>query len=123
MSRRSRRLLVASVVAASAAALIPAATPASAMAPCQGRDVIKLMEYSHTVAVTGAYTAAGAIDVRLTCGIVRNGVTVSRFSETAPGPVAAIATTTSVSGALYSVCYELSVTHVNGPPTSSDTCP
>jgi hypothetical protein len=115
-------LIVTAAVAATVATIVPAPTHAVAMAPCQAKDVVKLMEYSHTVAVTGAYTASGAIDVQLTCGIVQNGVTVQRFSEAAPGPVAAIATTTSVSGQFYSVCYDLSVTYVDRS-TFNRTCP
>jgi hypothetical protein len=86
------------------------------------RDVVKLEEWSHTAAVTGEYTTVGAIDVRLTCGIVQNGVTVRRISESVPGPVAAIATTTNIQGQYYSVCYEYVVTHVDHT-SYADTCP
>lgn len=123
MLRRLKRLAVVSVVAAAITMLFPITSGASvAMAPCQARDVVKLQEWSHTVAVTGHYTTAGAIDVRLTCGIVQNGRTVTRISESVPGPVAAIATTTEVAGQYYSVCYEVAVTFVDHT-TYGDTCP
>src|SRR5688572_556772 len=99
MVLRFKRLAVIVAAAAASTALFPVTSGAAvAIAPCQTRDVVKLQDWSHTVAVTGEYTSPGAIDVRLTCGIVQNGVTVKRFSETLPGPVAAIATTTNVSG-------------------------
>jgi hypothetical protein len=123
MLHRSKRLAVASVVAAAVTMLFPTTSGASvAMAPCQARDVVKLHDWSHTVAVTGHYTAVGAVDVRLTCGIVQNGVTVTRISESAPGPVAAIATTTNVAGQYYSVCYEVVATFVDHN-AYTDTCP
>lgn len=124
MLRRFKLLVVTSAVVVAVTALFPAASGAAVAiaAPCQARDVVKLQEWSHTVAVTGEYTAAGAIDVRLTCGIVQNGATVTRISESVPGPVAAIATTTSVSGQFYSVCYELDVTYTDRT-SQADTCP
>jgi hypothetical protein len=123
MLRIVKRVVLLSVVAAAVISLFPATSGAAvAAAPCQAKDVIKLEEWSHTVAVTGHYTSPGAVDVRLTCGIVQNGVTVKRISESVPGPVAAIATTTSVSGQYYSVCYELSATYIDHT-TNADTCP
>ena len=123
MLRGIKRVVVITAVVAAVTALFPVTSGAAvAVAPCQARDVVKLEEWSHTVAVTGQYTSPGAVDVRLTCGIVQNGVTVTRVSESIPGPVAAIATTTSVSGQYYSVCYELNVTYVDHS-TSTDTCP
>ena len=123
MVRTFKRFAVIVAVATAIAALFPVSSGAAvAMAPCQAKDVVKLQEWSHTVAVTGQYTTPGAVDVQLTCGIVQNGVTVTRISESVPGPVAAIATTTSVSGQYYSVCYELSVTYIDNS-TYTDTCP
>jgi uncharacterized protein (DUF697 family) len=122
MIRSCKRLVAVSAVVAALGALSPAPAGAAALAPCQVRDVVKLEEWSHTAAVTGEYTAVGAIDVRLTCGIVQNGVTVRRISESIPGPVAAIATTTNIQGQYYSVCYEYFVTFVDRT-TSADTCP
>ena len=103
--------------------MIPAgATSAAALAPCQARDLVKLEEWSHTVGITGVYTATGAIDVRLTCGIVQNGVTVRRVTDSVPGPVAALAATVSVQGQFYSVCHEIVVTYIDHT-TYTDTCP
>ena len=123
MLRGFKRLAVIFAVLAAVTALFPVSSGAAvAVAPCQARDVIKIHEWSHTAAVTGQYTSPGAIDVRLTCGIVQNGATVTRISEAAPGPVAAIATTTNIQGQYYSVCYELNVTYVDHS-TNADTCP
>lgn len=123
MLRRFKRLVVVSAIAATIVALFPASSGAAiAAAPCQAKDVVKLQEWSHTVAVTGQYTTAGAVDVQLTCGIVQNGVTVRRISESAPGPVAVVAATTNVSGQYYSVCHEIFVTFIDHT-TYSDTCP
>src|SRR5688572_29605202 len=99
MRRLLSRLAVILTVAASVTASLPVSSGAAvAVAPCQARDVAKFEEWSHTVLVTGHYTAAQAVDVQLTCGIVQEGVTVRRVSESAPGPVAAIAQTISVQG-------------------------
>jgi hypothetical protein len=123
MVRRFTRAFVLSAGAAAVIGLFPVASGAAvAVAPCQARDVVKLQEWSHTAAVTGQYTSPGAVDVRLTCGIVQNGATVTRISEAAPGPVAAIATTTNIAGQYYSVCYELDVTYIDHT-TRTDTCP
>jgi hypothetical protein len=123
MLRGFKRLAVIFAVVAAVTAVFPVTSGAAvAVAPCQGRDVVKLQEWSHTVAVTGQYTSPGAIDVRLTCGIVQNGATVTRISDSATGPIAAIATTTSVQGQFYSVCYEVNVTYVDHS-TNADTCP
>jgi hypothetical protein len=121
MLRRSKRLILA-VAAASAAVVIPS-TPASAMAPCQAKVGFTAIEYRQTLAVTGVYTSAGAIDVQLTCGIVRNGVTVARISESAPGPVAAVAGTANVSAGTFTVCHEIVATYLDKPPYVSDWCP
>lgn len=123
MLRRFKRFVVIGAVVAAITASFPVTSGAAvAIAPCQTRDVIKLHDWSHTVAVTGEYTAPGAIDVQLTCGIVQNGATVTRVSESAPGPVAVIAKTISVSGQYYSVCYELDVAYIDHT-TRTDTCP
>lgn len=123
MLRRFKHLVVVSAVAAVVMALFPVSSGAAvAAAPCQAKDVVKLQEWSHTAAVTGAYTTSGALDVQLTCGIVQNGVTVRRVSETAPGPVAALATTVNIQGQFYSVCHEIFVTFVDGS-NYLDTCP
>lgn len=123
MFRTFKRLTVVSAVAAIVIGLFPVASGAAiAAAPCQAKDLVKLEEWAHTVLVNGQYAAAGAVDVQLTCGIVQNGVTMARISESVPGPVAAIAATQRVQGQFYSVCYELFVTFVDDN-TSADTCP
>lgn len=121
MFRSAKRLLITSVAAACAAALIPVSS-ATAMSPCQGRSVVSTLEYRQTIAVAGVYTAAGATDVRLTCGIVRNGITVGRVSETLPGPVAAVAGTVTTGYGSFSTCYELYVTYPDRS-VSYDYCP
>ena len=114
MLRRNNRLVVAGLVATCATAVLPVApVEAAAVAPCQARDVVKLQEYSHTALVTGQYTVAGAVDVRLTCGIVQNGVTVTRITDPAVGPVAALAQLQSISGQHYTVCYDVVVTYID----------
>jgi hypothetical protein len=118
--RRATRLLVASALVAGAM-LVPAA-PANAMAVCQVRSAATLQS-GQTNVIVGAYTTAGAADISLTCGIVRFGETVQRFSEKVPGPVAAVEGTSSAGG-FFTVCHEIHVTYVDGrPPYSSDQCP
>ena len=120
MSHGTKRLLAAAVMAAAFAALLPAA-PATAMAPCQAR-AISTFQGGQTVAVAGVYTTAGATSVSLTCGLVRNGVTFARFSEKAPGPVAAVAGTANTGG-FFTVCHEIYVTYLDREPYVSDYCP
>ena len=123
MLRRSKRLFLAGLVAVGATTVLPAApVGAAAAAPCQSRDIAKFQEYSHTALVTGQYAVAGAIDVRLTCGIVQNGVTVTRVTDKAVGPVAALAETVGIAGQWYSVCHEIVITRIEGVSTL-DTCP
>ena len=121
MVLRTKRLLVASTAVVGLAAILPAA-PATAMAPCQVRS-ISTIQSGQTNVIAGAYTTAGAADVSLTCGIVRNGVTVARVSEKIPGPVATVAGTANVGG-LFTVCHEIRATYADGrPPYVSDSCP
>lgn len=120
MVRKTKRLLVASAMVVGLATVLPAA-PATAMAPCQVRSIATIQGGQLNV-IAGAYTTAGAVDVSLTCGIVRNGVTVARFSENIPGPVAAVAGTSNAGG-IFTVCHELRVTYLDRPPTVSDYCP
>jgi hypothetical protein len=122
MLKKSKRMIVA-VVAAGVVSLIPGSTPAIAMAPCQGRTLASVIEYSQIVAVTGQYAATGATDVQLTCGIVKNGKTIQRVSESNPGPLAVVAATMSVTAGTYSLCYEAEVTYLDQPPASFGTCP
>ena len=118
---RTRRFLVITAMALALAAVLPV-SPASAMAPCQVRS-ISTIQGGQTNAIAGAYTTAGAANVSLTCGIVRNGVTVARFSEKVPGPVATVAGTAN-EGGYFTVCHEIYVTYVDGrAPYVSDSCP
>ena len=121
MVHRTKSLLAASAMVVGLFAALPAA-PAAAMATCQVRSLSNLQS-GQTNIIAGAYTTAGALDISLTCGIVRNGVTVARFSEKVPGPVAAVAATLN-HGGFFTPCHEISVTYVDGrPPYVSDTCP
>ena len=121
MLRRTKRLLAVTAVLVGLAAILPAA-PASAMAVCQVRSAATLQS-GQTNVIVGAYTTAGAADISLTCGIVRFGETVQRFTEKVPGPVAALEGTSSAGG-FFTVCHEIHVTYLDGrPPSSSDTCP
>ena len=123
MLRRSKPLVIALVAAAAASIVISGPTSASAMSPCQGRAVAHPPEFQQTIVVAGAYTTANATDVRLTCGVVKNGVTVGRFSDKLSGPVAAVEGTMNVGVGVVSFCYELRVTYLDRAPTYSDTCP
>lgn len=121
MVRRTKRLLVASATVVGLATAILPAAPATAMVPCHVRSIATLQS-GQTNVIAGAYTTAGAIDVSLTCGIVRNGVTVARFSEKIPGPVATVAGT-SDDGGFFTACHELTVTYADRDPYVSDYCP
>lgn len=123
MIRRSKRLLAVAAVAAAVSALVPTSGAVAALGPCQAKDVAKVQEWSHTVAVTGEYHAVGALDVRLTCGIVQNGATVWSTTDPLAGPVAALAAVTEVQGQNYTVCYEIVTLRANLTTTTNDTCP
>ena len=118
---RRTKLLAAAATAAALATILPAA-PATAMATCQVRSLANL-QTGQTNIIHGTYTTAGALDISMTCGIVRNGVTVRRFSEKVPGPVAVVADTSTDWG-FFTPCHEISVTYVDGrEPYVTDTCP
>ena len=129
MLRRSKSLFLA-VAAASAIAVIAAPSHAaeatdSALGPCVVRPTgIIIADWRESVVVAGTYQAVstGGINVELTCGVVRNGVTVARVSETAPGPVAVVSSMADVLVGSYSPCYEVRVTHIDHM-TYGDTCP
>ena len=117
------KVLAAAVTAA--ASILPAtvATPAAAMSPCQARAIPSTTAFSQTVVIAGAYTAAGATDVSLTCGVVRNGVTYARRSSIVRGPAAVVAGFATTSVGTVSSCHELRVVYADGNDTYSDTCP
>jgi len=130
MLRRSKSLILA-VTAVSAIAVIAApsqaaeAADSSALGPCVVRPTgIIIADWRESVVVAGTYQAAstGGINVELTCGVVRNGVTIARVSETAPGPVAVVAGMEDVLVGTYTPCYEVRVTHIDHT-TYGDTCP
>ena len=121
MVPRTKRLLAVSAIVVALAALLPV-SPANAMAVCHVRSISTIQGAQENV-IAGAYTTAGAADISLTCGIVANGVTVARFSEKIPGPVAALAGR-SDRGGFFTVCHEIRVTYVDGRlPHVGDTCP
>ena len=119
MIDKYRSAIVAAVAAATLGGLVPTA---SAAIPCRAVATTS-SGFTQTILVTGAYTAPGASDVRLTCGVVRNGQTVARFSETMTGPVAVVEGTTNLSIGPFTACYELSVWYLDGRFTNVDYCP
>lgn len=125
MLKRSKALAVGAVAAATLASAVPASAwdgKVAAAGPCRADVSMRIEEWHQTVFVTGAFTAAGAIDVDLTCGIVRYGETVARIGETVPGPVAVVAGSERVLGGPISACHEIVVTYVDRVDYL-DTCP
>ena len=122
MMRRSRSLIAAAIAAA---ALVPVgASPAHAMAVCQAKVLGQHSEWGQLVLIAGVYKGpADAVDVDLTCGVVRNGGTVARAGEDLPGPVAAVADVQDVYGWGLTPCHEIKITHLNGTVSFNDTCP
>lgn len=126
MSKLKRVLAVAAAAAAIAGA-VPVTAGASAevaVGPCQARSLVQgVKEWYQEVLVTGEAHVAGAIDVALTCGVVRYGETVDRVSEQRPGPVAVLADVVSVhASSSISSCYTLRVTYIDHS-TYKNTCP
>jgi hypothetical protein len=118
--RRSRILLVAALSAASLAALAPSA---GAVGLCQVRATGVATGFTQTYLVTGQYAPAGATDVVLTCGVVKNGFTLVRFTDQLSGPVAAVAGTVNLSAGTYSACYESTAYYPDGSVSYYDGCP
>lgn len=120
---RKTKLAALAGTAAVFAALVPAG-PAAAMSACQVKSLGVHSEIGQIVAVAGVYKGpTDALDVQLTCGIVRFGVTVARVSDDVPGPVAALADVVGVPSGPISSCYEVKIVHVDGSVTYYDTCP
>jgi hypothetical protein len=122
----SKRLVVAAIVAALA---VPAGAGAPAgaatsrkMGPCQVRSLFSTLQFSQVVAIAGQHAPPGALDVELTCAVVRGGITYGRTSESAPGPVAVVGDVKAVPLGSLTVCQEIVVTYADRV-TSSDTCP
>ena len=123
MLARYKRLIVAGVAAASLATIVPAQASV-AVAPCQGRPTVSFLEWHQSILVTGQYwtTGNGAIEVRLTCGVVRQGVTVARVTDKTTGPAAALAEHVSVLAGAFNMCHDIDIVYL----THTDyirTCP
>ena len=119
------RLIAPFVALAALAAAVPAHAVETEVAiePCQSAFSTKITEYHETHYVVGAATVKGATDVRLTCGLVRWGETVATVTEDTPGPVAALAESVTIMGALHDVCYVLEAWYPDGSYTVTDRCP
>lgn len=125
MLRRTKAFVVSALVAATVATALPAsAVDAGSVAinPCRGDVGLAWEEWHQTVYVTGVYAQPRAIDVQLTCGVVRYGQTVARVSEDAPGPVAVVAGSARVLGGPISFCHEIRITYLTHNEWM-DTCP
>ncbi|HEV2757122.1 MAG TPA: hypothetical protein VG318_15250 [Actinomycetota bacterium] len=120
MFRRSRSVVVAVLAAATLASLVP---PAGALGYCQARYTGIGTGFTETVLVTGEYAPVGAIDVVLTCGVVKNGSTVARFTDGLTGPAALVAGTVNLTAGTISACYESTVYYPDGNVTLYDGCP
>lgn len=124
MFRRSKTLALATIAAA-AVVLVPTGAGAAdfTMASCQVKPLVRVLDYRETVLIFGVYKApADAVDVRLTCGVTRNGVTYARVTDALVGPVAALAGSATVPIGS-SACHEITVTYLDGSTTYDDTCP
>ena len=126
MSHTSR-LLIVMAIAASLAVPVAAGAPAGAaprrkMGPCQVKSLFGTLQFSQVVAIAGQHAPAGALDVELTCAVVRGGITYGRTSESAPGPVAVVGGVKTVPLGSLTVCQEIVVTYPDRVE-STDTCP
>jgi hypothetical protein len=124
MLRRSKTFVVAAAAAA-VVALLPAGAGAAdaAMASCQVKPLVRVLDYRETVLILGVYNApAGAVDVTLTCGVTRNGYTYARVTDLGTGPAAAVAGQATVPIGSFA-CHEITVRYLDGHTTYSDTCP
>lgn len=121
MSSKATRFLA---IAAASAALATAAptTSGAALGPCQVKPLVGVEEWYQDVLVTGESAPRGAIDVRLTCGVVHSGTTEFEVTDPLVGPVAALATPAKVHAGFVYPCYELTVLYIEHT-TREDTCP
>ena len=129
MFRRSKRLITslaaAGALAASLVPAVPAQAGAAALGPCVVRSTgIFIADYQESFALVGTYqdVDGGAYNVELTCGAVRDGVTVTKASDSTTGPVAVVATTKNLLIGSYAPCYEVRVHYIDHS-TFTDTCP
>ena len=124
MFRRSTALVAAVAAAACLATAVPASAAGTTVAasPCRGDAALAWEEWHQTILVTGLYAPARAIDVQLTCGVVRYGETVGRVSEDVPGPIAVVHDSVRVHAGPVSFCHEAVVTYLDRTDYV-DTCP
>ena len=123
--QKLKRVLAVGAAAAAIAGAVPATAGAEvALGPCQVKSLAQgVKEWYQEVLVTGAAHSTGAIDVELTCGVVRYGETVAYVSEYWPGPVAVLTDVVSVhASSSIGSCYILSVTYIDGH-SYKNTCP
>jgi hypothetical protein len=118
-----KKLHLAAVALAAMTVVPLSAAPAAAATPCRAIPVAQRTNPTQVVLVAGAYTAAGAIDVRLTCGVVRNGITVASRTDELVGPVAVVSDTVDVGLGSVTSCYVLRVAYADGRVTWSGSCP
>ena len=123
MSLRSKLLGTLAAAAAIVASIPVTAGPAAAATPCRAIELPSSAGPSETLLLSGAYTAAGATDVQLACGAVRNGVTIALARDELTGPVAVVNDTAEVGAGSVTSCYVLRVVYLDRPSTNSDTCP
>lgn len=125
MLRRYKALITCAVAFATVATAVPAGAVdvgSVAVYPCRGDVGLAYEEWHQTILVTGVYAPSRAIDVQLTCGVVRSGETVGTVSESAPGPVAVVHGSVRTWAGPISMCYEAVVTYVDRT-IYQDTCP
>ena len=129
MFRRSKRLIT-SLAAAGALAVpfvpaAPAQANAVALGPCVVRSTgIFIADYQESFVIAGTYQDSdqGAYNVELTCGAVRDGVTVTKATDSTTGPVAVVATTKNLLIGSYTPCYEVRLYYIDHS-SFTDTCP
>jgi hypothetical protein len=119
---KTKRFLALATAAAALAVIAPSTAGAAAVGPCQVRPVGGFQEWYQDVLVTGESAPRGAIDVELTCGVVRYGETVATATDGLAGPAAVVAEVETVHAGPVSSCYVLHVTYVTHY-TYTDTCP
>jgi hypothetical protein len=122
---RTKALVVSALAAATLATALPASavdTAAIAINPCRGDVGLVWEEWHQTIQVTGVYAQPRAVDVQLTCGVVRYGETVGRVTENAPGPVAVVSGSVRTLRGPVTFCHEIVVTYLTHYEWI-DTCP
>lgn len=124
MLRKTRSVVVLTAVALVSAIVPGGGSIAEAASTCQVKSLGTHSELGQLVLISGTYRGpSDAVDVRLTCGIVRDGVTVVRVTDRTVGPVAALAEVTTVPSGLVTSCYEVRIAHLGGALTYHDACP